>query len=137
MLQRIRHDRATDQPLCLSWIPPRRQSFHLLLQSSQHTNSPLKAFQAKLAFSIRGHLPSHPVFWGAKKIPWRRAWQPTPVFFPVESHGQRSLAGYSPRGCSESGTTERQHAQSSVIGVSFLGGACVWLSMVNWKPSSF
>ena len=32
------------------------------------------------------------------KIPWRRAWQPTPVFFPGESHGQRSLVGYSPWG---------------------------------------
>jgi len=30
------------------------------------------------------------------KIPWRRAWQPTPVFLPGESHGQMSLAGYSP-----------------------------------------
>ena len=40
------------------------------------------------------------------KIPWRRAWQPTPVFLPGESHGQRSLAGYSPRGHEESDTTE-------------------------------
>ena len=32
--------------------------------------------------------------------PWRRAWQPTPVFWPGESHGQRILAGYSPWGCS-------------------------------------
>ena len=30
------------------------------------------------------------------KIPWRRTWQPIPVFSPRESHGQRSLAGYSP-----------------------------------------
>jgi len=30
------------------------------------------------------------------KIPWRRAWQPPPVLLPGESHGQRSLAGYSP-----------------------------------------
>ena len=30
------------------------------------------------------------------KIPWRRTWQPTPEFLPGESHGQRSLAGYSP-----------------------------------------
>ena len=30
------------------------------------------------------------------KIPWRRAWQPTPVLLPGESHGWRSLAGYSP-----------------------------------------
>ena len=30
------------------------------------------------------------------KIPWRRAWQPTPVFLPGEFYGQRSLEGYSP-----------------------------------------
>jgi len=30
------------------------------------------------------------------KIRWRRAQQPTPIFFPGESHGQRSLVGYSP-----------------------------------------
>ena len=30
------------------------------------------------------------------RFPWRRAWQPTPVFLPEESHGQRSLVGYSP-----------------------------------------
>ena len=30
-----------------------------------------------------------------RKVPWRRAWQPIPVFLPRESHGQRSLAGYS------------------------------------------
>ena len=31
-----------------------------------------------------------------RKIPWRRDWQPTPVFLPGEFHGQRSLAGHSP-----------------------------------------
>ena len=31
-----------------------------------------------------------------RKIPWRGAWQPSPVFLPGESHGQRSLVGYSP-----------------------------------------
>ena len=41
-----------------------------------------------------------------RKIPWRRAWQPTLVFLPGEFHGQRSLAGYSPWGCKESDTTE-------------------------------
>ena len=40
------------------------------------------------------------------RIPWRRAWQPTPVFLPGESHGQRSLAGCSPWGHEESDTTE-------------------------------
>ena len=33
------------------------------------------------------------------KIPWRRAWQPTPVFLLGKSRGQRSLAGYSPWDC--------------------------------------
>ena len=33
------------------------------------------------------------------KIPWQRAWQPTSVFLPGESHGWGSLAGYSPWGC--------------------------------------
>jgi len=31
-----------------------------------------------------------------RKIPWRRAWQPTPIFLPGEPQGQRSLVGYSP-----------------------------------------
>ena len=33
-----------------------------------------------------------------RKIPWRREWQPTPVFFPGEIHRQRSLVGYNPWG---------------------------------------
>ena len=40
------------------------------------------------------------------KIPWRKKWQPTPVFLPGESHGQRSLAGYSPLGDKELDMTE-------------------------------
>ena len=31
-----------------------------------------------------------------RKIPWRSKWQPTPIFLPGDSHGQRSLVGYSP-----------------------------------------
>ena len=31
-----------------------------------------------------------------RKFPWKRKWKCTPVFLPRESHGQRSLAGYSP-----------------------------------------
>ena len=41
-----------------------------------------------------------------RKMPWRRECQPTPVFLPGESHGQRSLVGYSPWGCKESDMTE-------------------------------
>ena len=40
------------------------------------------------------------------KIPWKRERQPVPVFLPGESHGQRSLAGYSPWGHKEWDTTE-------------------------------
>ena len=41
------------------------------------------------------------------KIPWRREWLRTPVFWPEEFHRQRSLAGYSPWGHKQSDTTER------------------------------
>ena len=43
------------------------------------------------------------------RFPWRRKWQPTPVFLPGESHGRRSLVGYSPWGRKELDTTERLH----------------------------
>ena len=43
---------------------------------------------------------------GSEKTPWRRAWQPTPGFLPGESHGQRSLVGYSPPGHRELDRTE-------------------------------
>ena len=40
------------------------------------------------------------------KIPWRRKWQPTPIFLPGEFHGQRSMVGYSPWGHKELDMTE-------------------------------
>ena len=46
---------------------------------------------------------------GVGKVPWRRRWQPPPVFSPGKSHGQRSRVGYSPRGRKESDMTERLH----------------------------
>ena len=56
----------------------------------------------------RSHMPLWSRKGGRKNI-WRRKWQPTPVFLPGESHRQRSLAGYSPRGCKESDMTKRLH----------------------------
>ena len=41
------------------------------------------------------------------KMPWRREWQPIPVFLPGEFHGQRSVVIYSPWGSQELDTTER------------------------------
>ena len=51
------------------------------------------------------------------KIPWNRKWHANPVFLPGESHGQRSLAGYSPRGHKELDTTEglsTQHTHTHI-----------------------
>ena len=52
-------------------------------------------------------------------ITWRREWQLTPVFLPGEFHGQRSLAGYSPRGRKELDTTEvTEHAYAFLMSIS-------------------
>ena len=49
---------------------------------------------------VKKNLPANAGYVGlipvSKKIHGRREWQPTPVFSPEESHGQRSLAGYNP-----------------------------------------
>ena len=53
-----------------------------------------------------------------RRILWRRKWQPTPVFLPRKSHGQRSLKGYSPWGCERFShylTTEQQQCFLKVI----------------------
>ena len=70
-------------------------------------NMPANAVDKRLGFSPQ-----------LGKIPGRRKWQPTPVFLPGESHGQRSLAGYSPQGRKELDTTERLpfHFSLSCIG---------------------
>ena len=55
-----------------------------------------------------------------RKIPWRRKWQPTPVFLPGKSHGQRSLAGCSPWGPQRVGhdlATEQQIYISSNLSI--------------------
>ena len=50
-----------------------------------------------------------------RKIPWRRAWLPTPIFLPGKSHGQRRLAGHSPQGRKKldlTATTEHRNFSS-------------------------
>ena len=84
-----------------------------------------------------------------RKIPWRRAWQPTPVFSPRESHGQRSLAGYSPWDCKESDMTKQliMHAHNYYIFQLFSGTVYIGQTteifnnfplefiIMNWFPS--
>ena len=60
-------------------------------------NPPANATDVKDEGSIRAKI---------RKIPWGRAWQPSPVFLPGDSHGQRNLTGYSPWGLKESDVTE-------------------------------
>ena len=51
---------------------------------------------------------------------WSDLWQPTPVFLPGESYGQKSLAGYSPWGHKESDTTEQLNSIVSRLSTSLL-----------------
>ena len=49
-----------------------------------------------------------------RKIPWRKAWQHTPVILPGESHGQRNLVGYSPWSDKESDMNEHAHTKFTI-----------------------
>ena len=60
-----------------------------------------------------------------RKIPWRRKWQPIPVFLPGESYGQRNLVGYSPQPHTELDTTEvtlHTHTHTQTGDGSVVGG---------------
>ena len=71
-------------------------------------------FKSLVAQRIK-HMPAMQETW-VRSLGWEdpleKEMQPTPVFLPGESHGQRSLAGYSPRGRKESDTTEQLHSLS-------------------------
>ena len=74
------------------------------------------------------------------KIPWRRAWQLTPVFLPGESHGQRSLTDYSPRGCKESDMSDRLSTQNilSILYVpSIIINPKLFKSKGDWKEIKY
>ena len=65
--------------------------------------------RASLAAQMVENLPAMHKTWVRSQgweDPQRREWQPTPVSLPGESHGQRSLVGYSPWGCKDSDMTE-------------------------------
>jgi len=66
------------------------------------------------------------------KISWRRAWQPTAVFLPGESHGQGSLAGYSPEG-----SRRVRHNQSDLASMHAACLAGLHLSEILRSPLKF
>ena len=70
-----------------------------------------------------------------EKIPWRRRWQPTQVFLHGESHGQRSLAGYSPLGHKESDTTEGTWHTPMAVSLLLSNWSIKWLAIGNLTQS--
>ena len=75
------------------------------------------------------------------KIPWRRKWQPTPVFLPGEFHGQRSLAGYSPWGSQrvrhDLATKQHIHALTGLISLLSKGFSGVFSSATDQRHLFF
>ena len=96
----VRHCRVLSRPPCS--VQQVLTSYQLICSSAyMRLHKGLRGYRIRLQCRRYGFDP-----W-VGKIPWRRAWQPTPVFFPGEPHGQRSLVGYSPWGYKESDMTER------------------------------
>ena len=63
---------------------------------------------------------------------WRRKWQPTPVFVPGESHGQRGVVGYSLWGCKESDTTKQPTHTQLPEKVSITGKDLICLKILEY-----
>ena len=89
-----------------AWVLPlhRAQEEHQPVAKSSW-DFPGRAIREESAYQYRRSKRRRFNPW-VRKIPWRRKWQPTPVFLPGKSHGQRSLADYSPWGRKELDTTE-------------------------------
>ena len=66
----------------------------------------------------------------------RRTWQPTPVFLPGKSHGQRSLAGYCPWGCKELDTTEQLNKNKTTYSKAYQASLlhCLMRPSVSTRP---
>ena len=110
-------------------IPPKTEFLIVFHYSNWNLNNPMWSehmgwFKFMVASGKESACQSRQGFKRPRFVPWvgkiplRRAWQPTPVFLPGESHGQRSLAGYSPWGRSQSQTRLRwlstaQHVAST------------------------
>ena len=90
------------------------------------------------ACQCRRHKRCRFVPW-VRKIPWRRAWPPAPVFLLGDSHEQRSLAGYSLQGRKELDTTEvTQHTHNllSTGSLKLRVAVCISEEILGpWNPS--
>ena len=92
------------------------------------------------ASQMAQRLKDLPAMWEAwvrslgQEDPWRRKWQPTPVFLPRESHGRRSLVGYSPQGPKELDTTERLHFHYTMWENLYIVSSGIFFSLLFWRP---
>ena len=57
---------------------------------------------------------------GVRKIPWRRAWVPPPVFLPGESHGERTLAGYTVHRVAKSWTGLKRLSMAQNVNIKYV-----------------
>ena len=109
----------------------------LLIQQAQLRGCLLRELFLKRSplntLPISSYFDPHYSFISSKEI-WRTKWQPTPVFLPGESHGQRSLGlvGYSPWGRKESDTTERLTLHTQRCTLALLLVSCL-LSVSPWR----
>ena len=71
------------------------------------------------------------------KMPWRREWLPTPVFFPGEFHGQRSVASYSSKGHKDSDTTERLNWTELCLLAKLLQSCPTLCNPMDYSPPGF
>ena len=104
----------------MDFFPPPKLLRILLSQKRQEKKNTFFVFLFIASIIIRASLVAQrlkrlPPVWETlvwslvRRVPWRRKWWPTPVFLPGESHGQRSLVGYTPQVRKESDMTERLH----------------------------
>ena len=86
-------NQSSTMTCCLGWRPARKKGKAKKSQSDIILGVSNGASGERSACQCRRHKRSGFNPW-AGKIPWRRKWQPTPVFLPGKFHGQRSLVGY-------------------------------------------
>ena len=103
-IYRTRHPRASRIYIPLKYTLS-------ILQDRLYTEPYINSYSlALLVAQMVKNLPAMQETWVrslGREDPLERSWQPTPVFLPGELHEQRSLAGSSPRGHTESGMTKR------------------------------
>ena len=107
MVQMVKNLPAMQETWLDSWL---RRS------PGEGMGDPLQYSWASLVAQMVKNLTAMREMWGGK-IPWRRAWQPIPVFLPGEPNGQSSLVGYSPWGRKELDMTEAaKHSTVLMLG---------------------